>query len=398
MTTRYHRAAKDGFHQKLKEATKKDLNTRDNDGMTPTLWAAYHGHLKALETCCKRQGDPDKSDYAGNTALHLSAQNGHLDCLKFLVNVGANMWKQDNDMHTAMDVAGIRNQLRCVEYLDRNMNQEKLKHPNRVKKKQKDAKKEAETRKQKYEEMLKKSEQLAGKQRRPSITAQEGQPRNPQDRRNTISSAFQFKKNKASSNTMTSTMTNRTRDLQRRESNFILKPTEEMKELDNPQSKINEDEKELEFQEKMKQFSRNSQQNFFNNTISSRLNTARTFYSTIADKDEQFVNEEDAIMPSQQRPTVKGIFENEDKNSDSEVATPLEEFLQGLKLDNYHDLFVSEKVCLEDLVKDYNASDLKAMGIPFGDSKKIMRKVEVIREEKLKDEEVHKRGGEDTLF
>jgi len=183
-----------------------------------------------------------------------------------------------------------------------------------------------------------------------------------------------------------------------KESNFILKPTEEMKELDNPQSKINEDEKELEFQEKMKQFSRNSQQNFFNNTISSRLNTARTFYSTIADKDEQFVNEEDAIMPSQQRPTVKGIFENEDKNSDSEVATPLEEFLQDLKLDNYHDLFVSEKVCLEDLVKDYNASDLKAMGIPFGDSKKIMRKVEVIREEKLKDEEVHKRGGEDTLF
>jgi len=398
MSTRYHRAAKDGFHQKLKEATKKDLNTRDNDGMTPTLWAAYHGHLKALETCCKRQGNPDKSDYAGNTALHLSAQNGHLDCLKFLVNVGANMWKQDNDMHTAMDVAGIRNQLRCVEYLDRNMNQEKLKHPNRVKGKQKDAKKEAETRKQKYEEMLKKSEQLAGKQRRPSIAPQEGLPRNPQDRRNTISAAFQFKKNKAASNTMTATMTNRTRDLQRTESNFILKPTEEMKELDNPQSKINEDEKELEFQEKMKEFSRNSQQSFFNNTISSRLNTARTFYSTIADKDEQFVIEEDAIMPSQQRPTVKGIFGNEDKNSDSEVATPLEEFLQDLKLDNYHDLFVSEKVNLEDLVKDYDASDLKAMGIPFGDSKKIMRKVEAIREEKLQEEEDQKRGGEDTLF
>ena len=40
---------------KYGKATKKDLNTRDNDGMTPTLWAAYHGHLKALETCCKRQ-------------------------------------------------------------------------------------------------------------------------------------------------------------------------------------------------------------------------------------------------------------------------------------------------------------------------------------------------------
>ena len=79
------------------------------------------------------RGDPDKSDYAGNTALHLSSQNGHLACLRFLVNVGANLWKLDNDMHTAIELAGIRNQLQCVEYLDKNMNQEKLKHPNVVK-------------------------------------------------------------------------------------------------------------------------------------------------------------------------------------------------------------------------------------------------------------------------
>ena len=94
---------------------------------TKVFWASS---VSVQQTHSTNRGNPDKSDYAGNTALHLSAQNGHLDCLKFLVNVGANMWKQDNDMHTAMDVAGIRNQLRCVEYLDRNMNQEKLKHPN----------------------------------------------------------------------------------------------------------------------------------------------------------------------------------------------------------------------------------------------------------------------------
>jgi len=32
----------------LKEATRKDLNTKDEDGMTPTLWAAFEGNLDAL--------------------------------------------------------------------------------------------------------------------------------------------------------------------------------------------------------------------------------------------------------------------------------------------------------------------------------------------------------------
>ena len=78
------------------------------------------------------------------------------------------------------------------------------------------------------------------------------------------------------------------------------------------------------------------------------------------------------------------------------VCQPCSKSYTDLKAFNCY--FQSEKVNLEDLVKDYDASDLKAMGIPFGDSKKIMRKVEVIREEKLQEEEDQKRGGEDTLF
>lgn len=54
MNDKYHRAARDGYLDLLKEATRKDLNAPDEDGMTPTLWAAYHGNLEALRLIVAR--------------------------------------------------------------------------------------------------------------------------------------------------------------------------------------------------------------------------------------------------------------------------------------------------------------------------------------------------------
>ena len=42
------RAARDGCLDALREATRKDCNAKDEDGMTPTLWAAFEGNLDAL--------------------------------------------------------------------------------------------------------------------------------------------------------------------------------------------------------------------------------------------------------------------------------------------------------------------------------------------------------------
>lgn len=53
--SRYHKAAIDGYLDLLKEATRKDLNTADEDGMTPTLLAAFHGHIEALQLICSRE-------------------------------------------------------------------------------------------------------------------------------------------------------------------------------------------------------------------------------------------------------------------------------------------------------------------------------------------------------
>ncbi|KAJ8345893.1 hypothetical protein SKAU_G00300860 [Synaphobranchus kaupii] len=118
MNDRYHKAARDGYLDLLKEATRKDLNAPDEDGMTPTLWAAYHGNLEALRLVVGRGGDPDKCDIWGNTPLHLAAANGHLNCLSFLVSFGANIWCLDNDFHTPLDMAATKSHMECVRYLD----------------------------------------------------------------------------------------------------------------------------------------------------------------------------------------------------------------------------------------------------------------------------------------
>ncbi|XP_035648027.2 pre-mRNA splicing regulator USH1G-like [Oncorhynchus keta] len=118
MNDKYHRAARDGYLDLLREATRKELNAPDEDGMTPTLWAAYHGNLDALRLIVGRGGDQDKCDIWGNTPLHLAAANGHHNCLSFLVSFGANVWCLDNDYHTPLDMAATKSHMDCVRYLD----------------------------------------------------------------------------------------------------------------------------------------------------------------------------------------------------------------------------------------------------------------------------------------
>lgn len=45
---KFHKAAIDGYLELLRETTRKDCNAVDEDGLTPTLLAAYHGNLDAL--------------------------------------------------------------------------------------------------------------------------------------------------------------------------------------------------------------------------------------------------------------------------------------------------------------------------------------------------------------
>ncbi|KAJ0001407.1 hypothetical protein NQD34_006427 [Periophthalmus magnuspinnatus] len=166
--SRYHKAAIDGNLDILKEATTKDLNTADEDGMTPTLLAAFNGRVDALQLICSRGGDPNKSDIWGNTPLHLAAANNHMQILSFLVNFGANLFALDNDFHTAMDVAASRDRMDCVRFLDASASQETNQNPKKVANKKKEAVKEAERRVKQCEKVKKRHQSKMDKMYRPS--------------------------------------------------------------------------------------------------------------------------------------------------------------------------------------------------------------------------------------
>lgn len=115
---RYHKAARDNNLEILKESTRKDCNARDDGGMTPTLWAAFEGHIDALRLLVARGGEPDKADYFGNTALHLAAARGHEYCVRFLVKFGCNIWSLDIDRHSARELAAINGWEKILQFLD----------------------------------------------------------------------------------------------------------------------------------------------------------------------------------------------------------------------------------------------------------------------------------------
>ncbi|XP_044160693.1 ankyrin repeat and SAM domain-containing protein 4B [Bufo gargarizans] len=144
MSTRYHQSAIDGYLDILKEATKKDVNTADGDGMTPTILAAYHGHLDVLELVCNRGGDPNKSDIWGNTPLHHAAEKGHTNCIAFLINFGANIFALDNQFRSPLDVAIMKDRKECVNILDGAASKQTSLNPKKVARLKEQATKDAE--------------------------------------------------------------------------------------------------------------------------------------------------------------------------------------------------------------------------------------------------------------
>jgi len=164
MVDRFHKAARDGYLDALREATRKDCNAKDEDGMTPTLWAAFEGNLDALRLLVGRGGDPERCDNYGNTALHLASAKGRLNCVTFLINFGANLWDLDIDLHSAKDLAAINNREDILKYLDAAGAQQESANPKLVKSNQEKAKKEAEKRVKNFQKIQKKAEKTASKE------------------------------------------------------------------------------------------------------------------------------------------------------------------------------------------------------------------------------------------
>ncbi|CAG4965892.1 Usher syndrome type-1G protein homolog [Colias croceus] len=163
-TDRFHKAAKDGLLEVLREATRKECNNKDESGMTPTLWAAFEGHIEALRLLCGRGGEPDKSDYFGNTALHLAAARGHKECVTFLVNFGANVYAMDVDGHTAQELAAINGREDILRFLDQATGKLENNDKKKAKSFKEKAKKDHEKLQKQYHKRQSKAEVMAEKE------------------------------------------------------------------------------------------------------------------------------------------------------------------------------------------------------------------------------------------
>lgn len=165
--TDFHQAAREEYLDQLQGANRKELNTPDEDGLTPTLLAAAYGNLAGLRLIVGRGGDPDKCDYMGNSALHWAVQNGHINCVSFLVNFGVNLWALDNSLHTAKEIAGIKGHNAILTFLDKETARRGDQNKKYVEKLKAKAIKDADKRIKKYkkmqEEMRKKESKLLNK-------------------------------------------------------------------------------------------------------------------------------------------------------------------------------------------------------------------------------------------
>jgi len=163
MTQRYHKAARDGLLDILKETTRKDCNTGDEDGMTPTLWAAFEGKLEALSLLVGRGGDPNKCDHYGNAALHLASARGHFDCVDFLVKFGVNIFSLDIDMHTSKELAAMNDCPEILRFLDREAANQEVENPKKAKAMQEKAQKDAAKLLKNFKKIQKKADKINNK-------------------------------------------------------------------------------------------------------------------------------------------------------------------------------------------------------------------------------------------
>jgi len=151
MADKFHRAARDGYLDLLRDANRREMNSTDEDGRTPAMVAAGCGNLEALRVIVMRGGNVNKVDLLGYSSLHHACRLGHMNCVTFLVNYGADFWILDNDMHSPLDVAALENFEDIVKFLDEAQTMQQRKNPKFVQQQKEKAMREAERNLKNYE-------------------------------------------------------------------------------------------------------------------------------------------------------------------------------------------------------------------------------------------------------
>lgn len=94
----------------------KNINDKDEYGMTPLHYAAENGELNVMKVLFSKIGlDPNLKDEKGRTPLHICAKNDDADCFTFLLKSGKVKPEiEDNKKRTAYEVAVANNSFKVL--------------------------------------------------------------------------------------------------------------------------------------------------------------------------------------------------------------------------------------------------------------------------------------------
>ncbi|KAK2829505.1 hypothetical protein Q7C36_017495 [Tachysurus vachellii] len=388
--SRYHKAAIDGNLDLLKEATRKDLNTPDDDGMTPTLWAAYHGRLEALQLICSRGGDPNKSDIWGNTPLHHAASNGYRHILNFLVNFGANLFALDNDFHTPMDVAASRDHMNCVHFLDNAASQQMMKNPKHVENLKKQAAKDAKHKVKECEKVKQRHQNKMDRMYRASVgSASEAKPNFSSSTGTTNSLNQLVASNKFGSIKGTLQRKFGKKGTMSKKAENETAQMAELEDVFNEQDENEEDEAGTgEFDDEEDNDADQAEESLFKRPGLGKMVFRKNFSMEMGVEPDEFPIGDTEDLGFLVR---KEVFEAEDAGLDDqseedsqlpwnqeeigleedEETSPLQSFLSSVNLLDFAPVFIREKLDLEALML-CSDDDLKGIRIQLGPRKKIL--------------------------
>ena len=97
----------------------QDVNRDNSIGMTPLMWAAYHGHDRVMQELIRAGADVNGKGNYKLTALHRASSCGHSSVIKTLAEAGANLNVQDEWGKTPLIRAARYGQDQVVQELIR---------------------------------------------------------------------------------------------------------------------------------------------------------------------------------------------------------------------------------------------------------------------------------------
>ena len=108
------------------------VDSRDAQGHTALMWAAYQGDALSVDLLLKHGADPNTRDDSELTPLHWAVVKGNRNCIRKLVEKGADLSAKTSDGKTPKDMAGELKSLgawkRALE--EGGMNEDGIKHQN----------------------------------------------------------------------------------------------------------------------------------------------------------------------------------------------------------------------------------------------------------------------------